>query len=129
VQAQDQKSAYVEFAQPLRFAVATHLLDLRLQLLADSLMQVAREPQQLEAEIEQQHNDDDDEPSTPLLALFAGSLKNSDGELLHRLSTQLDAVNSLVQSGQADAGALQQAVQRAQDDLTQARKALIPAAM
>lgn len=113
-----QQSAVVEYAQPLRFATATHVLGLRLQALT-----VAPNGGEKPATLPAQDNEEGEQP-LPLLALFAGSLKQRAPALLQSLSAELKTVHKLI--GGEDKAALGRAVGRAQRDLARARAVLLP---
>src|SRR5690606_7264199 len=116
---QAQRSAAVAYAQPLRIAVATHALELRLQALASEDAVVGA--RQADAD------DPDDEPFEPLLALFAGSLAQADPGLLKRIEQPLRMLDQRADTGHVEA--LEKAIPRVQKDLAAARKLLVPEAL
>lgn len=118
-----RESAFAEYAKPLRFATASHVLELRLQALVATPRADVEDDDRDSAEGE----DEDEGPPIPLLALFAGSLGQSDPALLQTLEDDLDNVQRL--AGDDDGNALAQAVRRAQEDLALTRKALVPDAL
>lgn len=118
-----QSSAFVAYAEPLRFAAATELLELRLQALTAV-------PDGLEAEEAEEGEanggeEEEEGPPIPLLALFAGSLAAADGDLLQAIEADLNTVHSHAEAG--DRAALEKAVKQAREDLARARTVLVPA--
>lgn len=125
VQAQEDQaqSAFAEYAQPLRFAAATHVLDLRLE--ARAALPGGAEAGGEEAGPEAEGGEEEEEgPPIPLLALFAGSLAAADPGLLEALETDLEDVNRLATAG--DEGALRRTVADAQQKLARVREVLVP---
>jgi|GEM_PF-1668109 len=116
--AQAQESAVAEYAEPLRWAAATHLLGLQLQALADYGLDTHSILDDDEAEQDQDQ----------LLALFAGSLAAADADLLQKVKADIGDVRSLAAEG-SDEAALAQAVTQAQDNLASVRTLLIANAL
>ncbi len=111
-----QESVFVEYAQPLRFAMASHMLGLRLEALDAGA-----------GHAEDEHDSGvpgEEEPPIPLLALFAGSLAAADPALLQALEADLKEVHRL--AGTEDDAALVQAVDRAHQTLVRVREVLVP---
>ena len=115
---QARQSAFVTYAEPLRIAVATHALELQLQAMAftsDSARTGLKQAAEEEAA---------ESPHESLLALFAGSLAQADPPLLSGIEKRLRTLDR--RSGAGDFNALKNVVQKAQVDLAQARKLLVP---
>lgn len=116
-----RQSAFAEYAEPLRFAVASHVLGLRLQALT-----VASGPESDESGSAAGQESGEGAPIA-LVALFAGSLAQSDAALLQALEADLKDVRRLAGSG--NDAALARAVSRAQRKLARVREALLPDAL
>lgn len=114
------QSAFAEYAESLRFAMASQVLGLRLQALTVALPGTeAKTTAAGKTEEEAKEG-----PPIPLLALFAGSLAQSDPALLQALEGDLQDVRRLAESGENAALAL--AVGRVQRDLARVREVLLP---
>lgn len=116
-----QESASATYAEPLRFAAATELLELRLQALA-----AAPEASE-DDDWHESAEDDDDGPPIPFLALFAGSLAITDPGLLKTIEADLEETQRKVEAD--DDADLRALVERTGRHLRQARTALVPAAV
>lgn len=119
-QANATQSAFTEYAEPLRFATASHVLALRLQALTVA-------PRGEQDANSKGAEEQEEGPPIPLLALFAGSLAQSDPALLQTLKADLKQVHSVAASG--DETALVQAVAQAESDLARVRDVLVPDAV
>lgn len=125
VSAQSRVSAFVEYAEPLRFATATRVLGVRLEALT---VGGATEQDEADGDEAGKEAEDEEGPPVSLLALFAGSLAEADPSLLQALEADLADVHRLAKAGDGDT-ALVGAVDRTQRRLARVREVLIPEAV
>lgn len=118
-QAQEKESAFAAYAEPLRFATASHVLGLRLEALA-----AVPEGAEAGADAGDEEGEEEEGPPVSLLALFAGSLAAAAPDLLQAIEADLEKVHRL--AGTGDRAGLEQAVDRAQRGLARVREVLVP---
>ena len=123
---QNAESAYTNYAEPLRFAYATQMLEIQLGGVSASGESVAALNEEDESGEEESGEEESEENEAPLgfadselLDLFSGSLQTTDPELLSRLEEVLTQVDT------ATGDDLTAAIEHAQTLLTQARDLLV----